>query len=69
MSVTDFGVVQKWAQLPENIKKLILANVFCPSCGVTTIKKYTLHDDKSDILLKGKCSKCGKDVARFVENE
>lgn len=69
MSATDFGAVQKWAKLPQNIKKLLLANVFCSSCGVITIEKYTLHDDKFGILLKGKCSKCGKDVARLVESE
>ena len=69
MSTTDFEAIQKWAKLPQNIKKLLLANVFCPSCGVTTIEKYTLHDDEFGILLKGKCSKCGMDVARVVENE
>lgn len=69
MSVTDFGAVQKWTKIPRNIKQHILENVFCSSCGITTIVEYTLHDGKLDILLKGKCSKCGMNVARLVENE
>ncbi len=43
-------------------------NVFCSTCGVTTIADYTMHDDKLGILLKGKCNKCGKNVARLVED-
>lgn len=69
MSVTDFGAVQKWARVPKNIKQKIVNNVFCSSCGVTTIIEYTMHDDKLGILLRGKCNKCGKDVARLLENE
>lgn len=69
MSVTDFRAVQKWAKLIQNIKQLILTNIFCPSCGIKTIQEYTLHDDKFGILLKGKCSNCGMEVARLVENE
>ena len=57
MSVTDFGAVQKWARIPQNIKQRIVKNVFCSSCGVTTIIEYTMHDDKFGILLKGKCNK------------
>jgi hypothetical protein len=36
---------------------------------VTTIVKYALYNDRFGILLKGKCKKCGKDVARLVEDE
>lgn len=69
MSVTDFKAVQKWSGLPQNMKQQIVKNVFCSSCGVTTIIEYTMHDDKLGILLRGKCNKCGKDVARLVETE
>lgn len=69
MSVSDIGALQKWASLTQNIKRRILDNVFCSSCGVTTIKKYSLHDETLGILLKGTCNKCGQNVARFIENE
>lgn len=69
MSVTDFKAVQKWSKLPQNIKELYVNNVFCSACGVTSIVDYSLHNDKFGVLLKGKCKKCGKPVARLVEDE
>lgn len=69
MSISDFQAAQKWAKLPRNTQQLLINNVFCFACGVTTIVKYSLNNDKHGILLKGKCKKCGKDVARLVEDE
>ena len=69
MSVTDFNAVQKWAKLTKDKQQLVVKNVFCPVCGVTTIVKYTLHHNEYGILLKGKCKECGKDLARLVEDK
>lgn len=69
MSVTDFKAAQKWSKLPQTLKHRLLGNVFCSNCGATTVVDYTLHDNVSGILIKGKCNKCGKDVARLVEDE
>ena len=69
MGIIDFKAAQKWSKVPKNIQEQILKNVFCPKCGVATIVEYSIQDDKLGILLKGKCNKCGNDVARFVENE
>ena len=69
MSVMDFKAVQKWGKLPVNEQELLLNNVFCSACGVTTIVEYSMHNDNFGVLLKGKCKKCGKDVARLVEVE
>jgi transcription elongation factor Elf1 len=69
MSVTDLSAAQKWAKLTKDNQQLLVRNVFCSVCGVTTIVKYTLHDNKYGILLKGKCKKCGRDVARLVEDK
>lgn len=69
MAVTDFKAAQKWAKIPRNIQQLLINNVFCSTCGVTTIIDYTLHNDKFGVLLKGRCKKCGKDVARLVEDQ
>lgn len=69
MSITDFKAAQKWAKLPCETQHLLVNNVFCSACGVTTIVECTMHDDKFGILIKGKCKKCGKNVARLVEDE
>lgn len=69
MTVIDLKAAQKWAKLPKNIQQLIIDNVLCSECGVTTIVEYTLLDDKFGVLLKGKCKKCGNDIRRLVEDE
>lgn len=69
MTVTDFKAAQKWSKLPRNMQELLLNNVFCSTCGVTTLVEYSMHNDKFGILLKGKCKKCGREVVRLVEDE
>lgn len=69
MSVVDFKAAQKWFKIPKNIQEQLIDNAFCSACGLTTIVEYTLNNDKFGILLKGKCEKCGKSVARLVEDE
>jgi hypothetical protein len=69
MSVTDLHAAKKWSKLPKDLKHKLLENVFCSNCGVTTIVEYTMHNDKFGVLLKGKCKKCGMEVARLVEDE
>ena len=31
---------KKWDEVPENIKELLVNNVYCRNCGVTTIVDY-----------------------------
>ena len=62
-------ITDKWNSLGEIVQSKILDNVFCLNCKVTTIVDYNVTSDKNDILLKGKCKKCGRDVARLVECE
>jgi len=69
MTITDFKAAQKWSKFSRNMQELILNNVFCSTCGVTAIVEYSIHNDKFGILIKGKCKKCGKEVARLVEDE
>ncbi len=69
MSVIDFRTAQKWKKIPKDLQEMLINNVSCSSCGVTTIIDYSIHNDKLGVLLKGKCTKCGKDVARLVEDE
>ncbi len=69
MSVIDFKAAQKWNQIPKNVQELLINNVFCSNCGVTTLVDYSIHNDKYGVLLNGKCKKCGRDVTRLVEGE
>jgi hypothetical protein len=67
MSKTDFAALLKWNKMPKDIQKRILDNVFCSNCYVTTIVDYTMSDEEHEIVIKGKCKKCGKDIAHVVE--
>jgi hypothetical protein len=68
MSITDFKAVQKWSKFSKNMQEQLVNNVFCSTCGVTTIVEYMLHNDKLGLLLEGKCKKCGNSAARLVED-
>lgn len=59
----------KWNMISAAIQKKLLDNVFCHKCEVTTIVDYTIENAGSDIVLQGKCAKCGGKVARLIECE
>lgn len=49
-------------------------NAFCPRCGgslgnnVTEIIDYKIFlNELNDIILEGKCKKCGEPVSRYIE--
>ena len=60
-SISDIAAIRKWNSIPEDIRNSFLQNVFCVSCGVTTIAQgFTITEKKGlGILLNGKCMKCG----------
>ncbi|WP_078382227.1 hypothetical protein [Sutcliffiella halmapala] len=59
---------KKWLSIPKDIRSQIRDNVFCARClDVATINSFTIEEDKFGIVLKGKCKKCGHEVARLVE--
>ena len=64
----NIKAMQKWSKIPKHIEKKLLDNVFCSTCGTTTIVDYSMHDDKAGILLEGKCKKCHGEVARLIED-
>lgn len=68
-AVSDMKALKKWAKVPSNIQQLLINNVFCSKCGVTTIVDYGIHNDRFGVVLKGFCKKCGGSVARMVEDE
>jgi len=57
-----------WERIPENIRKTLLANVWCWKCaGSTTIVNFRGTIEGGDLILRGFCSKCGTEVARLIE--
>ncbi len=64
----DKKAMQKFNQIPDDIKSKILSNVYCLNCKDTVnIINFTATVDKDDLLLRGKCERCSGDVARLIE--
>jgi len=57
-----------WAEIPPDIRKKLLANVWCAACrNEVTITNFTGVMKGGNLLLVGKCAECHGDVARVVE--
>ena len=69
-SISDLSAIKKWKAIPEHGRSILSSNVYCGKCGVTALQEgYTIHDDGSyGIILRGKCEKCGGQVARYIES-
>jgi hypothetical protein len=66
--VISLAARKKWLSIPEEIRKQIEHNVFCSSClDAVQIEKYTVKESRNGIFLRGKCKKCGLEVARVVD--
>ena len=53
----------------ENLA-LVLNNVYCAECGDTEMVEYEENvfiEPSDDTILRGKCKKCGHEVARLLE--
>ena len=58
-----------WKAIPSDIKKLLLANVWCGRCSdATIITNFTGVVRQGDLLLVGKCAQCHGDVAHVIES-
>ena len=58
-----------WKAIPADIKKLLLANVWCGQCSdATIITNFTGVVRQGDLLLVGKCAQCHGDVAHVIES-
>jgi uncharacterized protein YdhG (YjbR/CyaY superfamily) len=65
---SDIKALKKWVKFASNIQQMLIDNVYCSKCGMTTIVDYGIHNDRFGLVLKGSCKKCGGSVARFVED-
>jgi len=58
-------------QEQEEYKFLLQDNVYCPHCKEVCEDGIEVTENilnwLNDILVKGKCRKCGKEVNRFIE--
>ncbi|WP_418238587.1 hypothetical protein [Ellagibacter isourolithinifaciens] len=67
-SVTEIEALREWKKIPERIRKLLLANAFCHSCGTTEFAHgYTLRMRHGRVLVEGCCAECGAEVARLCD--
>jgi len=61
---------RRWKKVPDWAQKKILDNVWCGRClGSVTILLETAEMNGKDLILRGKCQHCGKDICRVVEPE
>jgi len=61
---------QRWEKIPKSAQKMFLDNVFCGTCsGSVTIVLETAVMKGENLILRGKCQHCGKDVCRLIEPE
>jgi len=58
----------RWKELGARNQTLYLNNVWCVGCrGSTTIVRFKGKIERSDLVLRGECIKCGGSVARVIE--
>ena len=61
---------RRWEGIPQWAQKQILANVWCSNClGSVHIVIDTAEMREKDLVLRGKCATCGKNICRVVEPE
>ena len=61
---------RRWSELDGSLKTRLLNNVWCVACcNGTTIVRFTGATKQGDLVLEGRCIKCGGRVARLIEGE
>lgn len=64
----DKKAMQKFNQIPDDIKSKILSNVYCSNCkDMVRIVEFEASMDRDNLVLKGKCESCSSNVARLIE--
>ena len=60
--------MQKFNQIPDDMKAKLLSNVYCSKCqDMVKIIEFEATLDGEDLVLKGKCENCSGKVARLIE--
>ena len=64
----DKKAMNKFNQIPDDIKSKLLANVYCSKCADTVrIVDFEATMDNNDLILKGKCERCSGNIIRLIE--
>ena len=64
----DKKAMQKFNQIPDDIKSKILSNVYCSNCkNVVKIVDFEASMDEDDLVLRGKCENCSGKIVRLIE--
>jgi len=64
----DKKAMNKFNQIPDDIKSKLLSNVYCSNCADTVrIVDFEATMDNNDLILKGKCERCSNRVVRLIE--
>lgn len=59
---------QRWESIPANIRRRLLANVWCgQGRHEVTITNFSGAIKSGNLLLLGRCAECHGDVARMIE--
>ncbi|MDI9333282.1 MAG: hypothetical protein QM533_02780 [Cytophagales bacterium] len=56
-----------WLGIPASTRAMLLENVYCRHCRVTTIVDFRGSVKRGYVVLEGQCGKCGADVARLID--
>lgn len=61
---------RRWDELSTRERTMLLSNAWCSRCKVvTTIVGVAGRIEDDNLILEGKCSRCGSAVGRLVEGE
>jgi hypothetical protein len=64
----SFAANKKWLAIPQEVRLMMVRNVFCGHCrGSVQMEKYMIKDFHDSIVLEGKCKNCGNEVARVID--
>ncbi|MDQ7060926.1 MAG: hypothetical protein Q9M43_07195 [Sulfurimonas sp.] len=64
----DKKAMQKFNEIPDDMKSMLLSNVYCSNCkDMVKIVNFEATMDRDNLVLKGKCENCSGKVARLIE--
>ena len=64
----DKKAMQKFNEIPDDMKSKLLSNVYCSNCkDMVKIVDFEATMERDDLMLKGKCENCSGKVARLIE--
>jgi len=64
----DKKAMQRFNEIPDDIKPKILSNVYCTNCrSMVKIVEFEASIEDNDLILRGKCERCSNKVVRLIE--